>query len=237
MRTFLLASCLLSTGIAGAQKTRLVPTQHYDLSIPEPSDICVAPDGVYYIVSDQGFLFETQADGTIIRKADYRGMDDEAVFADDRFVYVVEESLRKLRLFDRATLTLQRTVTLPYAGGRNKGYESLTYNPTTQKFLLITEKDPTVVFEVDRDFKVTNETTLKLARDISAATFHDGFVWVLSDEDRTVFKLDPVTYRPLAQWVLPVLNPEGLTFSTDNTLRILSDDRRRLYVFDLPLAP
>lgn len=228
---------LLVSAIAGAQTLRPIERPQ-SLTIPEPSDICVAPDGVVYIVSDQGYLFETDTEGRVVRKADYRGMDDEAVYADTQFVYVIEEAVRRVKIFDRASLELKRTVTLPYSGGRNKGYEALTYNPSTKKFLVFTEKDPNLVLEVDTDFHVTNEIRLDgLARDISAATFHDGFLWLLSDEDRTVFRVDASTYKPLEKWILPILNPEGIAFSPSGKLLILSDDMRRLYTFELPTHP
>ncbi|RYZ30007.1 MAG: hypothetical protein EOP49_40160, partial [Sphingobacteriales bacterium] len=232
----LLPALLAALPLAAQKAAHLKPERSISLDIPEPSDISVAPDGKsYFIVSDNGLLFETDTEGKVIRQADYIGMDNEAVYADDANVYTVEEAVRKLKIFDRATLKLKRTVNLPYSGGRNKGYESFTYDAITRHYIIITEKDPSYIYELDQDFKVVNEVNIsKLARDFSSATFHDGFVWLLSDEDRTIFKVDPTFFEVKASWIIPIINPEGIAFDHDGNLLIQSDDMKRLYFFKNP---
>lgn len=36
------------------------------------------------------------------------------------------------------------------------------------------------------------------------------------------------------KWSVPVYNPEGVCFDNDGTMRIVSDDTQRLYVFPNP---
>jgi len=215
---------------------KIKPERKIYLKIPEPSDICLHPDGKsFFIVSDNGILFETDLEGTIKRQADYLGLDSEAVYANENYVFVAEEFSRKIKIFDIKNLELQRTVSLPYNGGRNKAYEAMTYNKAKNKFLLLTEKDPIYLFELDADLKITNEINLSsIARDISAATFFNDHVWLLSDEDRTVFKLDPNNYKVLSKWILPIINPEGLAFDLEGNMIILSDDMELMYYFKNP---
>lgn len=78
-----------------------------------------------------------------------------------------------------------------------------------------------------------NEYKLKFARDISSATFHEGHLWLLSDEDRTIFKLHPKTYEVLEKWIVPIVNPEGICFDSAGTLYILSDNKDKLYKFQI----
>lgn len=229
----------LSSFTAFAQKaSTLQPLNWYVTEVEEPSDVCLNPlkSNSYFMVSDNGFLYETDEKGKIIRTADYKGLDTEAVWAKGDLVYVVEEFTRKIRVFDNATLTLQRTVHHPYTGGRNKAYEAFVYNEAKERFLLFTEKDPIYLFELDKDLNLVNEINFNhLARDISAATYHNNFLWLLSDEDRTIFKLNPTTYQVIQQWVIPVINPEGISFSADGKfLLILSDDMQRVYHFPNP---
>ncbi|MGK4567529.1 SdiA-regulated domain-containing protein [Flavobacterium sp. 3HN19-14] len=232
-----IAAIILGSVAIYAQKAvSIKPEKYISLDIPEPSDVCFRPDGKsMFIVSDNGFLFETDTEGKIIRKADYAGLDNEAVYVDEKYVYAVEEVTRKIKIFDVNTLKLERTVNLPYSGGRNKGYEALTFNKAKNKFVILTEKDPVYLFELDADLKVVNEINMsKIARDISAATYYNNALWLLSDEDMTVFKLDPNTYEVLAKWKVPIINPEGIAFDKSGNLLIQSDDMKRLYFFKNP---
>ena len=215
---------------------KLKPERFVTLAIPEPSDLCFSFDKKsIFMVSDEGLLFETDKNGTIIRKANFEGVDCEAVFADEKFVYVVEETTREIKVFDLKDLTLEKTISLPYSGGRNKGYEAFTFNRSKNKYIVLTEKDPVYLFELDLEFKVINKIKLeKIARDISAATYHNNFLWLLSDEDNTVFKLNPNNYEVLKKWKIKVLNPEGISFDENGNMLILSDDLKRLYFFKTP---
>lgn len=222
---------------AYAQKTlKLKPTEKITIKVPEPSDIAYSADRKsLFIVSDNGLLFETDLKGNILRKANYKGLDDEGVYVNESHVYVVEEFTRKIKMFSLPDLILERTVKIPYFGGRNKGYEGLTYNKAKGVFSLFVEKDPLFVFELNEKLEKVNEINLgNLARDISAATFYNNHLWVLSDEDRTIFKLNPNDYSILAKWEIPVLNAEGIAFLPNGNIIVASDALERLYYFNNP---
>ncbi len=221
---------------AGRRPIKLEAEYFIQIGIPEPSDICINPyTNHFYVVSDDGILFEMDIKGRPLREAAFRGFDFEAVYADSQFVYVVEEYTRKIRLFDHKNLELQRTVHLPYSGGRNKSYESFTFNRATGRFVLLTEKDPIYLFELDSGFRIVNEWDMThLASDISAATYHDGYLWLLSDEDMHVIQLDARSREELGRWYVPIINPEGLAFDKEGNMLIISDDMERLYVFKDP---
>lgn len=205
------------------------------LDIPEPSDITLSRTGnSFYIVSDDGILFETDLRGNIIRRASFTGIDFEGVYADENAIYVVDETTRKIHQFSYSGLQLERTLTFPYSGARNSGFESITYNKQKGCFILITETNPVIIFEVDSNFRQLNEIKWNQSRDVSGATWYDGHIWILSDEDMMVFKCDPLTYRPLAKWEINVLNPEGIAFDENGQMYIVSDDLERLYFFKNP---
>lgn len=232
----ILAGVLCLSSCYAQKSIKIKPTKKYKIEVPEPSDIAYSADeNSLFVVSDNGYLFETNLDGTVLRKADYSGLDDEAVYATESHVYVVEEFSRKIKMFSLPDLTLEKTVNFPYNGARNKGYEGFTYNKARGVFTLIVEKDPIYVFELNEKLEKINEINLgNMARDISAATYYNDHLYLLSDEDRTVFKLNPKDYSVISKWIIPVINAEGLAFDKSGNLIVASDALQLLYYFNNP---
>jgi uncharacterized protein YjiK len=238
MKKYILTAIFMSClSHLNAQKIpTLKPFEKISINVPEPSDIILHPNGnSFFIVSDNGYLFETDLKGNIIRKADYKGLDNEGVYADENYVYAVEEFSRAIAVLDIKSLKLERRIYIPYNGGRNSGYEAMTFNKTKDKFLLFTEKNPIYLIELDHDFKEYNRIDIShLSRDVSAATYYKDHLWILGDESMILYKLDPVTYEKLSEWKLPIVNPEGMTFDKQGNLVILSDDMQKMYYFKNP---
>jgi uncharacterized protein YjiK len=231
-----IAIALLSIAIQAQKVGKLKPTKHITVTVPEPSDICYdSKNDTFYMVSDKGIIFETDKDCKVIRKHKQKGHDFEAVYADGTFVYAVDESNRTIYKYESKSFKLVKSTTIPYYGARNKGYESFDFDPINNKFILITESNPIMLFELDADFKVTRQNDLSaIAEDISSARFHNGFLWLLSDEDSMLLKLNASTYEVLQKWSLPLINPEGLVFDKEGNLLIACDDMQRVYYFNNP---
>ena len=88
---------------------------------------------------------------------------------------------------------------------------------------------------LDSNFKINNQIDLSnIARDISSAYYYQNALWLLSDEDMMLIKLNPQTYEVIQKWSLPVINPEGFTFDKDGNLIITCDDMQRIYFFNNP---
>jgi len=226
--------------IVQAQKlpkpVKLKPLSSTQMEVKEPSDIFHVPwlNGLY-VVSDDGYLAETTMDGKLRRKADFKGFDLEGVTYHDGHVYVVDEMNRRVHSYEAPSLKYLQSYLVPYHGGRNKGYESLLFNPQKNRFLIITEKDPIHFIELDSLFERRTECEWKWkVGDISSATFHNGRVWLLSDEDRLVIECDPSDYSVISTYIIPVINPEGIAFVDTTKFVVVSDDMQRLYTFQLP---
>lgn len=235
MLTGLLVALFLSGFAQTPPAKKLRYTHKISIKVPEPSDICLSADGrKLFVVSDQGFLYETDLQGKIIRQSAIEGTDFEGVHADERFVYVADETARRVIKVDAKTLKQVGVYEVPYSGGRNSGVEAITFNPATDSFIMITEKNPIIIFELDKDFRKINQRKFTKARDISAATYHDGHLWLLSDEDRSIFKLNPTTFEIVGSYAINVPNPEGIAFDKDGKLIICGDDTETLYFFNKP---
>lgn len=214
-------------------ENKLELVQKTKLKIKEPSDIALNTNtqNTFFVVSDRGSVYEIDENGSIIKKAkNYQGEDNEAVFYADSKVYTIEERERKLNIFNDS-LVLEKTIDLPYSGESNSAYESLTYNEAKKCFIVITEKKPIILMEYDSNFKKINEVKLDFTTDISAATYYNNYLWLLSDKDKTLFKINPNIYSIENQWKIPVENPEGVVFKPNGNILILSDEKGMLYEF------
>ena len=82
---------------------------------------------------------------------------------------------------------------------------------------------------------MTKKTDISyVAKDISSARFYKDELFLLSDEDMMLIKVNPLTYEVIQKWSLPVINPEGLAFDKDGNILITCDDMQRLYYFNNP---
>jgi uncharacterized protein YjiK len=67
--------------------------------------------------------------------------------------------------------------------------------------------------------------------DISSITWHNGALYVLSDEEHCVLKVNADTYEIESRWPTGLLNPEGITFLLNEELVLVSDDMGMLYKY------
>ena len=199
--------------------------------IPEPSDIVYDKDTKhFFIVSDHGMLFECDLTGKIIRKADEEGLDFEGVEVTDSFVYVSDETPRKIYQYRKSDLSLVKTYMVTWGGAANKAFESITYNETKKCWVLVSEA-PVVIIEYDAHFKELDRHHFHATRDVSGARWYKGAMYLVGNKDETIFKCDPVTYEVLESYKIDILNPEGMTFDADGNVSMTSDDLQRIYFF------
>ncbi len=213
--------------------TSIKHTKAHELKIPEPSDICFDSQAkTFYIVSDNGYLYETSLDGKILRKAPGKGLDYEAVCIQDSMVIAVEEMSRRIIFFAKSDFRIIKSVRIPYSGARNKGFEAITYIPKLDQLVLACEKDQAqLIFINASTLQVVNEVEIKKISDISAATYRNNSLYILSDEDREIRVFDLKTMQIQSRYKVNTLNPEGICFTDDN-LYILSDDLQKLFLYD-----
>lgn len=199
--------------------------------IPEPSDIAYEPENNNcYIVSDDGILFECDSVGKIIRKAPFQGLDFEGVEVKDSFIYVSDETPRKIYKYRRSDLSMVKDYEVTYAGALNKAFESIAYNYTKKCFVLISQ-EPATIFEYDENFKLLDKYRFKYAREISSARWYKGELFLLNSYDQMIYRCDPNTYEVKDEYSINVSNPEGIAFDHNNNVTITSDNLQRIYFF------
>jgi uncharacterized protein YjiK len=221
---------------AAAQSPEAVKIRHsvsYSMEIHEPSDLAFdrASQTFYVVSDDEGCIAQIDSTGQLIRKSQQLGYDMEALTQRGEQWFWMDEMTRTLGIATPEFEAVKR-MPLSYFGGRNKAFESLVWIDDEEVLLAITERDPIWVLTFNSALEVVNQIELPFkVRDISGATWHNGKVWLLSDEDRTVFECSYPSFKVERAFVIPVINPEGLAFDSAGKLYVCSDDLERLFVF------
>jgi uncharacterized protein YjiK len=209
---------------------KIKPQSKMRLKVKEPSDIAYTKDKNYLVVSDGGTLLKLDISGKKILAARQTGIDFEGVLEFDDLIYVSDETSRKIMLYDAKTLEFIRSYQLQLQRASNSGFESIAYNSKKDRFILVTEKNPITIQEYSKEFVLQGEITFTSVRDISAANFYNGSLFLLSDEDHLLMKLSD-NYEIEKTWDINILNPEGFCFDENNNLIVISDDLEMLYNF------
>lgn len=227
--TLLLAFAVLLFSFGGSKTKKLKPVEKIKLNFNEPSDICTFKD-CFLMPGNKAFLFQTNSKG-IEKKIGSYGLDLEGICTDGNLIYLLDETARQVFVLNQQ-FEVTSTKQLHYSGATNLGFESITYNEQTQHFFIGTEKSPQLIIEFDKEFNQLSQFSLNGIREVSAMTIHNGSLWILSDEMHQLFEVDVLTKKTAASWMLPIINPEGLCFSKDNKLIIVSDDMNTMFVFN-----
>ena len=224
-----LLTYLLPIALLGLTPQKATVVKQINIAVTEPSDVCVSSDGSgLWIAGNTGELVKTDLLGRILRKLPANGSDYEAITAVGKYLYVIDETFRRLDVIDTTDMSLANGLVVQDFGARNASFEGLAYNPVSKHLLAFTEK-PVRLTEFDLALQKVREIALPQFKELSAATYHNGNLWLLSDEQRLIYQVNADNFSILNTWRVNILNPEGLCFDTNGQLYIVSDDRRQLY--------
>jgi len=202
----------------------------HKLHVDEPSDLTLAADRLYTVSDAHSKIYGLSDDGDVDSEIDIDGHDLEALTFDPQtgeFV-IADESKARVWHID-ASGTRRDPIDIADAEDGNSGIEGLTYDDE-HHLVIGKEKDPARVFVYDGTTEIDRKK-LGWISDLSALAWHDGHLWVLSDEDRALFEVN-ADYEVEVAWRLPIDKPEGLAFY-GSYVYVCSDSEQRIYVFDL----
>jgi uncharacterized protein YjiK len=128
------------------------------------------------MVSDKGLIYEVDESGKILKTAAFKGSDIEGVCRRGEFVYATDERLRQVHVFNAADLSLVKTISVPFPGPRNSGYEGICYNEVKKCWMLAVEKSDPTLIELDDDFHIKAQYAVKGIADISSITWYNGHI-------------------------------------------------------------
>jgi uncharacterized protein YjiK len=222
MRNFLTFALLLLIQQVIAQVEVILKSS---MAVAEPSDIASWPGKENYLVlADKAFLYEYTPDGNQIKRHAFQSLDLEAITCSDKYCYVSEETLQRIHVLDVATLNEIHAIQWHHGGGRNEGVEALVWLEESSNLLASTEKDPQFFTLFNESLQPLYSFRVDGINEVSALTYHDGHVYVLSDEQSTIYKLSKDFKKVEMQWSVPMINPEGMVFQQGEKVIVLSDD-------------
>jgi uncharacterized protein YjiK len=212
---------------------RLEQVERHKLDMDEPSDLVIV-DGDLYAVSDQhSKIYRVKPSGDADEHLNVQGSDLEAIgFDGERGAFLIaDESKAKIWRLDDDGERLE-SIELDNADDGNSGIEGIVIGGEGHLYA-VKEKDPARVYELDGDGALLASEKIEFANDLSAITYNpdDDHLYVLSDEDHTLYRLDK-HWNANRAWKLPLEHPEGVAFD-GKTIYIVTDNDHRIYTFEL----
>jgi len=209
----------------------------YDIPVIEPSGLTLTSDqsGFWTVSDEDSSLYELDSFGSIIKRIKVDGFDLEGVTViDDSTIAVVLERTREVVILD-TTGTEMKRMKINLGGELNLGLEGITYNESIKHFFVVSEKNPSLLFELDENLNEVRRDTIKFAADVSGIYYdeNDSLLWILSDEDQLIIKAD-MELNIITKFKISVLQPEGITInSKGDRMYIISDIEEKLFVYKI----
>ncbi|HUS31621.1 MAG TPA: SdiA-regulated domain-containing protein [Kofleriaceae bacterium] len=204
------------------------------LDMEEPSDLVRVGSKLFAVSDQHSKIYEITPDGDADEYLDIDGHDLEALgydFTRNEFL-IADELKAKIWTIDEDG-DRHDSIEVDNADDGNSGIEGIVVTTPDDRLFAVKEKDPARIYELETDGTLVDSKKIDFAKDLSGISYNasDKHIYVLSDEDHTLFRLDR-HWDPDRAWKLPVDKPEGLAFS-GNTLYIVSDSEDRIYTFEL----
>ena len=211
----------------------------YDLSITEASGLSLSQDNqTLFAVSDSdGRIYRLSLTGAVIAQLKYEGEDLEGIAVDptDGSLWVVEEKRSIIVHTDMLGNVLDTFSININIVDENSGMEGIAINESLNRIYILTEKEPSLLLELDKMGNILNQTQLDFAEDYSGMSYDalENELWIYSDKSAILYKCDTKGVV-LQQTSLPIIEGEGLAINTaTGKVYIVSDTPAKLFVYQM----
>lgn len=223
-------------GSSEEEQTTLKPLHSYKIEVPEPSGLDFNADrsGLWCVSDKNGKIYLLDLEGNITRSFDINETDLEAIEAlNDNMLAVVNEGSRRILIVNGKGNDIAK-YGLQIQGDSDSGLEGLAYDAAGKQMFIANEKSPKVIIRLDSTYKESGRFEIDFADDLSGLFVDEGFLWVLSDESKSITKCN-FSCEPLESWQIDAPQPEGIAVDYANRLvYIVSDSQSELRIFRLP---
>ncbi|MEN8193844.1 MAG: SdiA-regulated domain-containing protein [Bacteroidota bacterium] len=209
----------------------------FNLQVDEPSGLCFSLDmeSLWTVSDNTRKVYKIDLTGKTQKTLSYTGNDLEGVAINpkDSTIWVAEENLSQIVQLDTLGNELNR-ITVTGAGG-GSGLEGITINSANNHFILLKEKNPGVLIELDEEFNLLEYKRISFANDYSGIFYEsqNQHLWIVSDQNEKVYKCD-MEGVVLIEYPIDVDKAEGIAVDINNDLvYVVSDDTEKLYVFEI----
>ena len=215
-------------------KSKILET--YDLTINQASGLCFPSDtSSFFIVSDQGMLYQISMTGSLIKEFPITGNDFEGVTFDplSSCIYLCEERSGMLLKIDLNGNELESYAIMDQPG--NNGIEGLTFNRNLNEFYLLKEKNEGLLIKYSIESNIKKEVVLNFANDYSGLFYNEmtDKLWIVSHESKTITQCD-LEGNKIKTMSLPISGMEGIAVNKDETeAYVVSDPNKKLYQINL----
>ena len=220
------------------ERSSLELINKYSINVEEPSGLDLALDNnSLWTVSDKyAKIYQLDVMGQILQEIDIPGNNFEGITVDfnGHSLWMVQESLSELLQVDILGNELQRIYVAGAISGSG-GLEGITINTSINHLLLLKEKDPSVLIELNTIFEPVLFKHLYTASDYSGMDYNeiDNELWIVSDQDKKIYRCN-IYGTVINSYSIDVVKAEGIAFDSDNNLiYIVSDSEESLYIFKL----
>ena len=221
----------------------------------EASGICYAStSNTLFVVNDKGTIFELEKDGTILNRGDFSYLsnhDFEGVAYEEveDLLYIAVEGVDNLLVMSR-DFDIKNEINIDRQDTHNRkilvkdnehGIEGITIIDNqiyvaNQSYEMLPDEDPSVVIKLsiqDDSASLEEVITLDAVVDMSGMAYYQGFLFVVSDNDKLLVKYDIDTQEIVSTLALSEISAslndisvEGVAFDDEGNIYFVHDHKK-----------